>query len=33
LRSKGVNNANIPHGELLREMIVKILGWLLPQTP
>ncbi|BDS09958.1 DNA polymerase III subunit delta [Aureispira anguillae] len=26
LRSKGVHNASIPHGELLREMIVKILG-------
>lgn len=26
LRSKGVNNVSIPHGELLREMIVKILG-------
>lgn len=26
LRSKGVNNSSIPHGELLREMIVKILG-------
>lgn len=26
LRSKGVNNANIPHGELLREMILKILS-------
>lgn len=25
LRSKGVNNVSIPHGELLREMIIKIL--------